>query len=295
MSGNLPFVQNQPDFISTQVLETRYYYFDQESKGEDLCIICGGRERIRTDYVIDRKNFPYFAIEYVAEGKGSLSLAGIDYELSAGMAFAYAAGMEHSIRCNPDRPMLKYYVTFTGKGAGKLLSECVLGDWKVVQLSLPHEISEVFELMLREGGGEGKLGHKMCATLLDLLATKITQHAAPYGTMELRASETYQRAKRMIHEHFLTIKSAQEAADLCHINHSYLSRLFQRYSDITPYRLIMKLKMNRAAEILVNQQMLVKEVADELGFSDPYHFSHAFKRVYGISPEHFARYRSKTA
>jgi len=293
MSDNLASVQNQPDFISTQVLEARYYYFDQESETEDLFIICGGRERMRTDYVIDRKNFPYFAIEYVAEGKGSLSLAGIDYELSAGMAFAYAPGIEHSIRCDPVRPMLKYHVTFTGKSAEKLLSDCVLGDWKVVQLSLPHEISEVFELMQREGMGDGRLGHKMCATLLDLLATKITQHAAPYGTMELRASETYQRAKRLIHEHFLTIKSAQEAADLCHINHSYLSRLFQRYSDITPYRLIMKLKMNRAAEILVNQQMLVKEVADELGFSDPYHFSHAFKRVYGVSPEHFARHRSK--
>ena len=243
---------------------------------------------MRADYMINRKNFPYWVIEYVAEGAGSLTLAGVDYRLTAGMAFAYGPGIAHMIRCDPGRPMVKYYVTFTGKEARRLLAECALGSWKAVQLSLPQEISEVFELMQREGNSEGALGHKMCVTLLDLLMTKITQHAVAPGAGELRALETFQRAKRVIHQNFLSLRSAQQAADACHINHSYLSRLFQRYSDTTPYRLIMKLKMNRAAELLLNERMLVKGVAEELGFADPYHFSHAFKRVYGVSPEHFA-------
>jgi len=35
----------------------------------------------------------------------------------------------------------------------------------------------------------------------------------------------------------------------------------------------------------------VREAAEVAGFSDPYHFSKAFKRVYGISPEAFRRQR----
>jgi AraC-like DNA-binding protein len=31
--------------------------------------------------------------------------------------------------------------------------------------------------------------------------------------------------------------------------------------------------------------LLIKQLAEEMGFSDPYHFSRAFKRVHGIAPQ----------
>jgi AraC-like DNA-binding protein len=37
--------------------------------------------------------------------------------------------------------------------------------------------------------------------------------------------------------------------------------------------------------------MLVKEAAAELDFADAFHFSRAFKRVYGLSPERFLQQR----
>jgi AraC-like DNA-binding protein len=45
--------------------------------------------------------------------------------------------------------------------------------------------------------------------------------------------------------------------------------------------------MNFAAEQLRNSKLLVKEVAASVGFTDPFHFSHAFKNVFGASPEIF--------
>jgi AraC-like DNA-binding protein len=37
--------------------------------------------------------------------------------------------------------------------------------------------------------------------------------------------------------------------------------------------------------------VLVKQVAAELGFDDPFHFSRAFKNIFGLSPEAFRRLR----
>jgi len=48
-----------------------------------------------------------------------------------------------------------------------------------------------------------------------------------------------------------------------------------------------RLRMNRAAEKLRSPGVLVSEVADDLGFSDPFHFSRTFKRVFGVSPSSF--------
>jgi AraC-like DNA-binding protein len=44
-----------------------------------------------------------------------------------------------------------------------------------------------------------------------------------------------------------------------------------------------------AAELLRNSTALVKEVAAELGFTNPFHFSRVFKRVHAMPPEYFAR------
>ena len=49
----------------------------------------------------------------------------------------------------------------------------------------------------------------------------------------------------------------------------------------------MNLKMALAAERLQQPGTLVKEVAYELNFDDPFHFSRVFKKVFGISPQSF--------
>ena len=49
--------------------------------------------------------------------------------------------------------------------------------------------------------------------------------------------------------------------------------------------------MNLATEQLHEPGTLVKQVAEQAGFSDPFHFSRAFKSVFGLSPEAFRRVR----
>jgi AraC family transcriptional activator of pobA len=49
--------------------------------------------------------------------------------------------------------------------------------------------------------------------------------------------------------------------------------------------------MNHAAELLREPDALVKQVAEQVGFADPFHFSRAFKTALGMSPESFRRLR----
>ncbi len=278
----------RPSFISTQVTEAHRYHFDLNPKpGRDIVIVCGGCERMRSDYVIDRPGFPFLAIEFVAEGTGKLVLAGTSYKLGPGMAFAYAPGVAHRITADPAAPMLKYYVDFTGKSAEELLANSALPPGHVVQLSSPQETADIFEWLQREGAGGTREGARICAALLPVLIMTIDKNAVPHSAHALRAMETYQRAKRSIEEHFLRLRSAEDAARACHVDRSYLSRLFQRFGRTTPYRFITKLKMNRAASLLLDHRLMVKEAADALGFADAFHFSRTFKRIYGISPERF--------
>lgn len=78
-------------------------------------------------------------------------------------------------------------------------------------------------------------------------------------------------------------------AEACFVDQAYLSRLFKRFAEESPLHLLTRLKMGKAAELLITRGLLVKQAAEETGFPDPYHFSRVFKRVYGIPPETFIR------
>jgi AraC-like DNA-binding protein len=281
----------KPGFLSTQVTEAHRYHLNLTPASDARFeVICGGVERCRQDYVVARNSFPYLAVEFVAEGLGSIRLAGRDHVLRPGVAFAYAPGVRHTIRSNPRRPMLKYYVDFVGAEAERLLAESPLGRWDPVQVSSPNEIIEILEALQRNGTAQSPFAAKICTHLVSLLILKISEKSIPHGPKATRAFPAYERVRQYLQKHFLELKTIEAAAAACHVNVSYLCRLFQRFSHQTPYRLLMRLKMNRAAELLLDGGLRVKEVAGELRFSDPYNFSRAFKQVYGLAPDQFVRH-----
>ena len=66
-----------PEFFSPHVRTARRFYLDLvPPETATLAVLCGGYERCAPEYVIQRESFPYWSIEFVARGKGSLVLAG---------------------------------------------------------------------------------------------------------------------------------------------------------------------------------------------------------------------------
>ena len=291
MAGSQAKPEKLPYFVSTQVTEARRYFLDLIPKtASKIVVVCGGCERMRSDYVVDRSTFPFFVLEFVAEGSGTVELAGRHYRLRAGMSYSYGPGVSHVIRNDSARPMLKYYVAFAGSEAKRLLDESPLHVGRAVQVSSPKEIVELYEILQREGTSETEYGARICAALVPVLIMKITERAVPYAVGESRALATYHRAKHWIERHYVHLRTVEQAAQACHIEVAYLSRLFQRFGHTTPYRFIMRLKMNRATELLVDGGMLVKEVAAKLEFADAFHFSRVFKRLYGLPPGRFIKH-----
>ncbi|HEY1173531.1 MAG TPA: AraC family transcriptional regulator [Verrucomicrobiae bacterium] len=280
----------KPDFVSNQVTDAQRYFLDlNPSRTAKLVAVCGGRERCLPDYVVQREDFRFHCVEFVAEGEGMVWLDGREFELKPGTAFHYAPGIKHRITTSTAQPMLKYYVDFAGTMAKKQIELGALGQKRPVMVADVPEVLELFELLQRNGIGGRKHAHEVCAALVEALLYRLAESALPSGDADTRALNTFQKLKRHLEENFLAIRKLTEATDSVHVNEAYACRLFQRFHYCSPYQYLMRLKMNHAANQLLEGNRLVKEVAEELGFSDPYNFSRAFKTVYGLSPEKFLR------
>lgn len=68
----------------------------------------------------------------------------------------------------------------------------------------------------------------------------------------------------------------------------YLNRIFGRTLGVTPLKYLGRMKMERAAQMLVDGRFTVASIATAVGFEDPYYFSRVFRQHFGRSP---AQYR----
>jgi two-component system response regulator YesN len=79
-------------------------------------------------------------------------------------------------------------------------------------------------------------------------------------------------------------------ASLCRelaISKSYFSPLFKEHTGMTFVEFLTAIRMDRARELLANEDLKTYEVAQSVGFSDPHYFSLTFKKQTGLSPTEF--------
>jgi AraC-like DNA-binding protein len=281
---------SQPDFFSAQISEAKRFYFDlAPTRSARFAVICGGCEHCAPDYEIHRRNFPFWSVEFVAQGKGTLRLGGRRHVLTPGTLFAYGPGISQRIISDSRERLVKYFVDFAGTQAEPLLRRRGPKPGGVIQTSAPSEIVALFDDLIRNGLRVTPYTQRILAIQVELLALKIAETAIPPGSVETRAFATFARCRHHIESQFATIRTVEEVAAACHVEQAYLCRLFRRFGHDSPYQFLVRLKMNRAADLLLNSGKLVKQVAEELRFADAYHFSRAFKKVHGLSPVQFLR------
>lgn len=76
----------------------------------------------------------------------------------------------------------------------------------------------------------------------------------------------------------------QDIADHVHLSPNYLSYLFKRIAGETVWEFVTSLRMEESRHLLVSTTKKRYEIADEVGYESPEHFSRIFKRYYGESP-----------
>ena len=80
------------------------------------------------------------------------------------------------------------------------------------------------------------------------------------------------------------VLAMQEIADLIPLSLRQMERLFKRYCNMSPAQYYLRLRLQRAKELLAQTSMSVMQVTVACGFSTSSHFSKAYRSYYGYSP-----------
>ena len=76
----------------------------------------------------------------------------------------------------------------------------------------------------------------------------------------------------------------EDIADFCGLNRSYFGKIFRENLGKTPQEFLISYRMSKATELLRLTTLSIGDIANAVGYTNPLHFSRAFKNVYGFSP-----------
>ncbi len=82
--------------------------------------------------------------------------------------------------------------------------------------------------------------------------------------------------------------SLQSIADYMKLSTRYVSKKYRQCTDISINDYILGFRMKQAADMLINTDMTVDQIAGRIGIENNNYFYHLFKKQYGCTPREFA-------
>jgi AraC-like DNA-binding protein len=126
----------------------------------------------------------------------------------------------------------------------------------------------------------------LCHTVTELSVHEPHEHIAGIPPRDLK--RIYE-ARDYLAQHYASPPTIPQLARMVGMNQTKLKAGFKQTFQLTIYAYILQRRMEATAQMLVEREFSVAEIAYRVGYEYPANFSCAFKRYYGCSPRQWKR------
>jgi len=234
-----------------------------------------------------------FQMIYITKGSGTFESASCkNILIGEGTVFFLFPGEWHRFRPEQPTGWDSYWVGFKGKFADNLLDNGYLSVNKpVVRIGYNEEIVGLFQRVL-EAGNEERSGYQQ-------YISGIVIHLLGYIYFRMKDNhyedkaivQKIDKARLYIRERVNTVISPETIAKELNMTYSWFRRLFKQYTGLSPAQYIIKLRLQRAKELLSTTTRPVKEIAVIMNYESVDYFSTQFRRQAKMTP---TQYRNRT-
>jgi AraC-like DNA-binding protein len=230
---------------------------------------------------------------YCARGAGWCELGGRTHQVDGNQLLVIPAGMPHAYGAADPQPWTIHWFHAVGSNVPFYVERLgATPERPVVPLGGDVQLFSLFADLL-EGLERGSTLNQLiyAAHSLSHLMGLILRHKEEFHQGEPDARERIARSIQYMKEHLREPLNVTKLASVVNFSKSHFTALFHRVTGYAPARYLNHLRMQQAVQMLNTTALPIKEISEQLGFSDQLYFSRAFSKVHGHSPsEHRRRY-----
>ena len=253
-----------------KVMITNRHYHDINPR------ICGVQQ-CKPGHRVGPGERDFWLFHYVMSGQGMFWINGKEYSVSSSQVFVIPPGTMVEYEADGENPWNYIWVGFdSGIDLKEILTQPVF--------SFPQG-KGIFEAMA--GTKCMKVGREiyLCSKIYELLFMML-----PSEEKEGRRQVYVRQAKNYIKSEYMTGITVGDVAASLGLDRSYFSGLFREEVGKTPQEYLREVRMQNAAEQLMNREYTITEIAIAVGYPDVFAFSRVFRNYFGVSPR---AYREK--
>ena len=214
--------------------------------------------------------------------------------IKAGSVFFLFPGVWHRYAPDPETGWVESWIEFEGEIPDKLRQAGKLNPRRAIfPLGEQPDLTDMFDRCHSFAKNPPvEQGALLATTALQILAIILSISQTPSDTTP-RKQEMIRHAQNLMMEYCDQPLTMRELAKKVNAGYTYFRRSFREHTGLSPKQYLLALRLRRVKSLLANSAMTVKEIADHMGYSSPYHLSADFTRHAGVSPTNWRRRRPR--
>lgn len=229
---------------------------------------------------------------YCTDGEGWIELENRKpLQLSARHLAVVPAGIPHRYGASSHSPWSIHWFHLHGDHAAPLFKMYNLYEGPIY---LPHSINTKFltefehcyELLSNKAYSMAIQVH--VSNVFRELLSDIGMSSA--GSTQDKKRENYmESAIRYMNDHLDVSITLADLAKHTGVSKQHLIFLFKKETGFPPVEYFLRLKIQKASQMLDLTALAIKEIGNAIGISDAYYFSRLFKKMKGVSPTEYRK------
>lgn len=267
----------------------------------DLYLIHCGLEHCLPTHAIEHSIREEYIIHFVLEGKGSYTIHGITYFLTANQMFLIRPGEEIRYAADPEDPWTYAWVGFYGIRAEAILKNCGFSKQSyVLPFKKRDEVEEQINAILASVQLSFSNDLKRNSALMMMLALLVENYNHDYINQKSGSGRYDYSSNVYVEQAIDYVKwkhsygiNVTDIADYVGISRTYLNHVFQKELGLSAQKFLMDFRLHKAANLLISTELPVTEVSAAVGYEDSLAFSKAFKKKFELSPKNYRSHKEK--
>ena len=264
--------------------------FPRRRDGFHIMPTSAGHEMvIGPDYDWDglrRGNTPFSVLQHTIEGAGRLRYEQRTFRVDVGETMLVTIPHNHRYWLERGEDWSFFWIAFSGQEAMRLHQAIIHSVGPVFRL-LPATVKVIADTCMRFRAGIPSAGEASFEAYRATMAIYDDVVAHEEGTSEVASHMDIDRAISHIRTSLSSSLDVTNLATVAGMSRAHFSRMFKKHTGMSPAEFVLKERMERAAKLLSDTKLSVKQVSLYCGFADPNYFSKAFRRTYATSPVEF--------
>ncbi|WP_152401612.1 response regulator [Paenibacillus cellulositrophicus] len=159
-----------------------------------------------------------------------------------------------------------------------------------------REVQEYREIRSKEARARLETQLRACMSFSDMEECFVEAFRSAlekvYGLRSEMGGKAVEIVKRWIAEHYSEHAELNTLAAMVYLTPSYLSKLFKQETGLTLTEYITHVRLKNAKRLLRTEtNMKVHQIGAEVGYADPAYFNKLFKKVVGVTPNEYKKWK----